>query len=69
MDSRIVGSSKRCCSGQYNNLPSLQLDISLSEAFYKWMLHTEDTFTAQDLQVALIGAFLTCFKYVLSVVC
>ncbi|KAL5476128.1 hypothetical protein EMCRGX_G026036 [Ephydatia muelleri] len=26
------------------------LDISLSEAFYKWMLHMEDTFTAQDLQ-------------------
>ena len=27
-----------------------QLDIPLSEAFYKWMLGTESTFTAQDLQ-------------------
>ena len=28
----------------------LQLDLPLSEAFYKWMLGTEGTFTAQDLQ-------------------
>ena len=27
-----------------------QLDIPLSEAFYKWMLGKEKTFTAQDLQ-------------------
>ena len=27
-----------------------QLDIALSEAFYKWMLGLEQTFTAQDLQ-------------------
>jgi len=26
------------------------LDLPLSEAFYKWMLNLEDTFTAQDLQ-------------------
>ena len=29
----------------------IQLDIPLSEAFYKWMLGLEGTFTAQDLQV------------------
>ncbi len=29
---------------------SIQLDIGLSEAFYKWMLGLEHTFTAQDLQ-------------------
>ena len=28
-----------------------QLDLPLSEAFYKWMLGQENTFTAQDLQV------------------
>ena len=30
---------------------STQLDIPFSEAFYKWMLGMENTFTAQDLQV------------------
>lgn len=29
----------------------MQLDIPFSEAFYKWMLGMESTFTAQDLQV------------------
>lgn len=28
----------------------IQLDLPLSEAFYKWMLGREGTFTAQDLQ-------------------
>ena len=30
----------------------LQLDLPLSEAFYKWLLGQENTFTAQDLQVS-----------------
>jgi len=31
-------------------MDSRMLDIPLSEAFYKWMLGLETTFTAQDLQ-------------------
>ena len=31
-------------------LPSMQLDISLSRVFYKWLLNQEHTLTAADLQ-------------------
>ena len=38
----------RLCCAPYIHT---QLDIPFSEAFYKWMLGMESTFTAQDLQV------------------
>ncbi len=51
LDSRMVRVPTLLEAVMYTHTPThTQLDIALSEAFYKWMLGLEQTFTAQDLQ-------------------
>ena len=51
MDSRMVGFVGRWSPVVPHPPPPPQLDVPLSEAFYKWMLGQQGMFTAQDLQV------------------